>query len=530
MTAPERLFRLVSVAEMRALEASVMSGGVSELELQERAGLGVAEETARLRRRPGSVVALVGKGNNGRDAVVAARELARRGWRASLWLAPGHSVTEQELESLTSQGIAWQPISEEGETPALAEALADADVVLDGLLGVGARGAMRSPLAEVTRALNEISGQGDGPRVVAVDVPSGIDADTGEVAGEAVRADVTVTLGAVKTGLLRFPGADLVGRLELREIWVEHSDEDDYDPPRVIWQGDHPEPPRRSAASHKYDHGRVLIIGGSARYVGAPFLAAAAAARSGAGLVIIGAPDSVQRVASIRLPEATYTEQPVEPEHDADGALAAIEPLLRSVNAAVIGPGLGRSDGARRFLQGFFEQRAALEKPPPTVVDGDALTLLSEWDGWTTRVGSGLVLTPHHGEMSRLRGIPSTEIASSPWDIALDSALRWGQVVILKGPFTAVASGGGTALVYPHANPALATAGTGDVLAGLTGGLLAQGMFTGEAGALAVWTHAESAARVVRRRRWRTLLASDLLPEIPRVLGQRRGAPPPAWT
>jgi NAD(P)H-hydrate epimerase len=222
----------------------------------------------------------------------------------------------------------------------------------------------------------------------------------------------------------------------------------------------------------------------------------------------------------MQLPEATYTEQPVEPERDPDAALAAIVPALEAMSAVVIGPGLGRSDGTARFLHGFFEHRAGMASPPPTVVDGDGLSLLAEWDDWESRVGSGLILTPHHGEMGRLVGQSSSVIGAAPWLLAQERARAWQQTLILKGPFSVIASAAADTWVYPWANPALATAGTGDVLAGLTGGLLAQGMPPKDAAALAVWTHAGAAARIMRRRRWRTLLASDLLTEIPRQLNQ----------
>jgi NAD(P)H-hydrate epimerase len=507
-------FRLVTVDEMRALETAAMTAGIGEHELQRRAGLAIAEVVANLRRHGGAVAGLVGKGNNGRDAVVAVADMARQGWLASLWLVPGHSVTAEELVELEARGIAINRIEAQGETPGLLPALGCANVVVDGLLGVGASGAMRSPLAGVAETLNALTPR---PAVVAVDVPSGVDADTGEVPGSAVRADVTVTLGAVKTGLLRFPAANLVGRLVIRDIGIPRSANESV-AYRILSDQDHPLPPVRSPGSHKYDHGRVMVVGGSARYVGAPYLAAAAAARSGAGLVMLAAPDSVQRVASIQLPEATYTEQAVEPERDPEAALTALAATLESANAAVIGPGLGRSDGAARFLRMFFERRATMASPPPTVVDGDALSLLAEWDGWHSLVGPGLILTPHHGEMGRMLGQRSSEIATAPWSLARERARDWQQTIILKGPFSIIASPSGDTWVYPWANPALATAGTGDVLAGLTGGLLAQGMAPAQASRLAVWAHARAAERVIRRHRWRTLLASDLLPQIPRVL------------
>jgi NAD(P)H-hydrate epimerase len=303
----------------------------------------------------------------------------------------------------------------------------------------------------------------------------------------------------------------------IRDIGLQESAQASI-PYRILSDDDHPLPPVRLPGTHKYDHGRVMVVGGSARSVGAPYLAAAAAARSGAGLVVLAGPDSVQRVASIQLPEATYTDRPVEPERDPEEALAALMPALETMDAVVIGPGLGRSDGSARFLRMFFEHRAAMASPPATVVDGDALSLLAEWDGWESRVGGGLVLTPHHGEMGRLLSRPSNAIGDSPWFLARERAREWQQTIILKGPFSVIAAPVGDTWIYPWANPALATAGTGDVLAGLTGGLLGQGMPAADAAALAVWTHASAAARIVRRRRWRTLLASDLLTQIPRQL------------
>jgi hydroxyethylthiazole kinase-like uncharacterized protein yjeF len=510
-------FRLVSVDEMRALEGAAVQAGTAERELQERAGIAIADVVTDEITRPGRIEALVGRGNNGRDAMVAARNLARRGWATHLWLAPGHTVEPHELSSLSTLGVTWSPVSREGETPGLEISLSAADVVLDGLLGVGARGPMRAPLSGVAETVNRVTERGGSPLVVAVDVPSGIDADTGEASGATVRADITVTLGAVKTGLFHTPASDLMGRLEVRGIGIQPEALKDL-PYRILTDDARPALPARSTGSHKYNFGRLLIVGGSARYVGAPYLAAAAGARSGAGLIMLAAPESVQRVASIQLPEATYTEQWVEPERDPDTALNIVVPLLSVVNAIVIGPGLGRSDGANAFLRGLLVARGTLESPPPMVLDGDALSLLGDWPEWPDVAGANLVLTPHHGEMGRLLNRASKEIAIRPWEIARSSAVGWQQVVTLKGPFTAIAQPGGETWVYPRANAALATAGTGDVLAGTIGGLLAQGMAPAEAARLGVWAHAAAAREIIRRHSWRTLLASDLLLEIPRVL------------
>lgn len=510
-------FRLVSVGEMRALEAAAVRAGTAERELQERAGLAIADVAQRTRRRPGRVAALVGRGNNGRDAMVAARDLVSRGWRAHLWLAPNHTVEPHELAALADLGVTWSDLPSGGADPSLESSLASSELVLDGLLGVGARGPMRSPLREAAETLNGVSTAGLGPLVLAVDVPSGIDADSGEVPGTAVRADVTVTLGAVKAGLLRFPAAELVGRLEIRGIGIPPEAMGAL-PFRILTDDQRPATPARPLSAHKYDFGRVMVIGGSARYVGAPCLAAAAAARSGAGLVMLAGPESVRQVASIQLPEATYAEQTVTPETDPDQAASVIEANLGSVSAIVLGPGLGRSENTARFLRQVLTARGTLDTPPPTVVDGDALSLLGEWPEWVSVSGPGLILTPHHGEMGRLLGTPAREVNQEPWSVARAQAQAWGQVVVLKGPFTAIVGPDGETWIHPGANPALATAGTGDVLAGTIGGLVAQGLAPLPAALLGVWAHARAARRVLRRHGWQTLLASDLLPAVPGVL------------
>ena len=343
-----------------------MTAGVSELELQERAGLGVADVVAGIRRRAGTVEALVGKGNNGRDAVVAASDLARRGRQTNLWLAPDHTVTPGELEALTARQITFSHIepSGRGEVLGLRAALVSANVVLDGLLGVGAKGPMRSPLSRVTETLNEVTSEPKHPLVVSVDVPSGIDADTGEVPGLAVRADVTVTLGAVKTGLLGFPAADLVGQLVIHGIGVLDSAQQSI-PSRIHITGtDRPSPPPRSAGSPQVQpwprHDRRRIGTLRRRPI---------SRRRGGGALGRGTRHSGQlRIPSSVSRRSSYPRRPTRSSPwSLSGTRMRRSPQLPravdSIDAIVIGPGLGRSEGAARFLRLFFQHRAALPSP-----------------------------------------------------------------------------------------------------------------------------------------------------------------------
>ena len=285
--------------------------------------------------------------------------------------------------------------------------------------------------------------------------------------------------------------------------------------------------PARPRSGHKWSFGAVLVVAGSEQYLGAPYLAGAGAARSGCGLVVFAATPRRQAVLAGLLPEATYAPLPDDDVAGApDAALERLLPFTERAHAVLIGPGLGRSPAVTSFVVRFLEALAVRRPALPVVVDADGLYALSEVDGWWDRVASPLVLTPHHGEMQRLTGAPREEIARSPWDVALRAARRWRQVVVLKGPFTVIAEPRGQGWVLPAANPALATGGTGDVLAGLVAGLLAQSASPVAAAQAAVFVHSQSARHLLVERRWDTLLAGDLLTAIPVVTAAlRRDAP-----
>ena len=536
---------IVSVEEMRALESAAVATGTPELELQERAGRVVADvvrtrlaDLVEQRGAPGGagtggrVVALVGAGNNGRDAAVAARHLAAGGHSVALWLWTRHGLSDGELAQLGGMGVEVRPLGTDRSTidgdyrklrkplDDLRAALDAADVVVDGLLGVGSRGPMRFDLAGVAAVVNEARASGPTLYVVAVDVPSGLDADTGAAPGTVVRADETVTFGAIKAGLLRFPGAELVGRVTVRPIGlpdeaVERQAVRVLDPAAVA-----PLVPRRPLDSHKYRFGRLLVVAGSDQYVGAAGLGSAAAARAGCGLVGLVSTEAVKQVLAVRLPEATYPATLRDVEGDPEGAARTTAELLPDQQALLIGPGLGRAETTDRFLRALLRANAASERPTPTVIDADALSLLGGWASWWEQIGPGNVVTPHAGEMARLIGETGLDHDAAPWDLARHWAEHWQQVVVLKGPFTTVAGPDGRAWVWPRANPALATGGTGDVLAGLTAGLLAQGLEPFDAARLGVVVHALAGEAVVQERGWRTLLASDLVDLIPRVLAE----------
>lgn len=501
--------KIVSVEEMRRLENAAFASGVSEAQLQRRAGEAVAEEVFAL-IRPGERVAVaVGHGNNGRDGAVAAEWLLGRGVSIDIVLAPRHAVTSDELTHLRAIGAAVVASEDQSSVQA---ALSSAAVCVDALSGIGVTGALREPLASLAGQLNATR---EHARIVALDLPSGVNADTGEVPGEAVWADVTVTLGGVKQGLLRFPAAERVGRLVAREIGIPPEAEEDL-PYRVLQQHELSAlVPARPLDAHKYRFGRVLVIAGCDRFLGAPVLCAGGSARAGAGLVTVASSRDVRLNVARHLPEVTFTEADI---HSGDGAIAArtVEPYLRSHDAAVIGPGLGRGPATTVFVAEVLRLRG-LEHA--TVIDADGLVALSEIEDWAKLVGANTVLTPHAGELERLVG-HALEVGEPLWVHAAQLAKRWGCILLAKGAFTCVAGPDGGVSVWPRANPALATGGTGDVLAGVLGGLMAQGVSAWDAARLAVGVHGTAASRVTNMRGWRTLLASDLFDELPAVLAE----------
>lgn len=455
-----RLLPLLTAAETRAAEEA-HPGSLDEL--MERAGTAVAELV--LRSYPGRVTVVCGKGKNGGDGKVCARVLG----------GAGRDVTV--VESVGDLG-----------TP---------DVIVDALLGIGLEGPPREDAARMIELIN-----GAGRPVVAIDVPSGVNASTGEVSGAAVRATATVTFGAAKVGLAVSPGrlhagSVTVAPLGLRPREHEHS----LVPASVLL-----DVPRKQTQSTKYSAGSVLVVGGSRGLTGAPQLAARAAFRADAGYVAVAAPESTLPVLEASLLEAVKLPLP----EDGSGRLVprAAEPILEAAekaDAVAIGPGLGRS-GATVELVSILLQRLDL----PVVLDADALWELSPFAR-----SAPTVLTPHTGELARLLGTDAREIDAHRLDAVRRAASRFGSIVLLKGADTLVAAPRTGVLVATYGTPALATAGTGDVLTGVVAAFLAKGMEAQQAAAAAAVAHGVASELVEPQA---GVVASDLLPELRRAL------------
>ena len=500
-----------AVAEVRTAESALMAR-LPEGALMQRAASGLAAACAgllaRAARPPGTaatrgvygsrVVVLAGSGDNGGDALHAGARLAARGAVVTA-IAAGSRVHEGGTSALLGSGGRLIEASDDRARPAIAAA----DLIIDGLLGIGGRGGLRDPGAWLAAAAGRSRGL-----VVAVDLPSGIDADTGEAAGAAAQADVTVTFGTWKPGLLIDPGASHAGVVELVDIGLGRY----LGPPAVAaaqaadvaaWL------PRPAAESDKYRRGVLGIVAGSDRFTGAAQLSVGAAVRGGAGMVRLVSAPPAAAVVRQSWPEAVITTT-------GDTTGGQVIKAAGQVQAWVAGPGMGTGEPAADLLA------AVLATSLPVLVDADGLTVLSAHRGLLSRSAPTL-LTPHAGELARLLGADRADIESRRLRYATQAAAELGCTVLLKGSTTVIASpaGGHPVMVNPTGTSWLATAGSGDVLSGLAGALLAQGLDPLRAAAAGAYLHG-IAARLAAEGA--PIGASDVIGALPAAIRTVAGA------
>ena len=516
--------RVLSVDEMRAIERRADTEfGLDSATLMEQAGRSVAEA---LRARLGGdlrglrVVTLVGPGNNGGDGRVMNRFLSEWGALVTSWRWRDNMLELAQGEKPAGDDLAG-----------LRAALAEADVVADALLGTGhARPLdprMRQALALVgeLRAQSAYTGYGrPRPFTLAVDLPSGLNADTGALDEGALPADLTVTLAFPKTGLILFPGAGALGELAVGSIGLPAEMEIPAGLSMLSVAEARALLPTRPADSNKGTYGKVMAVAGSPAYIGEAALCGAAAARVGAGLVTIATTPERASVYATSLPDVTYLLLPPDDADPAERARTLLEGLS-GYRALVVGPGLSQAPGIKPWLLAVIAGLRALpaERRPRLLVDADGLNTLATVDHWWQLLPEGTIITPHPGEMARLRG--GERVSSGGADrleVAAQTARDWNLTVILKGACPLIAGPDGALRVNWSPNPALATAGTGDVLSGVIGGLLAQGLAPYDAASLGVCLHGLAGARVRDRLGEAGAIAPDLLPELPLAIRQLR--------
>lgn len=515
---------IVSIDQMRDLEARADRDlGLSSPVLMENAGRSAADL---FRGWAGTIegknaVLLIGPGNNGGDGLVIARHLKNWGARVTLYL-----WKEQQI---VLGGVGGLSIPVRDDLKHLRVALASADFVFDAILGTGRSRSLDPTMREALAQVRDERQKRADLRVVAVDLPTGVNADTGEADEGAIAADLTITLAYPKLGLFFFPGAALVGDLLVGDIGLPAGFADAIQLEMLTDGLVREALPARPLESNKGTYGKVMVLAGSPPYPGSAYLAGTAAGRIGAGLITIAVGPEMLPIYSVKLAEATFAPLPDEQASPEDRARALLH-ALEGYRALVMGPGLGRSEATRAFLLRVLDGVRAMPEAerPRLLVDADGLNNLSTVERWWEHLPKESILTPHPGEMGRLCGGQHTSGGGPErLEIAQAKAREWGQVVVLKGACTIIAAPDGRARINWRGNPALATAGTGDVLAGTIGGLLAQGMPPYEAASAGVYLHSRAGSIACETLGDAGLLAGDLLPLLPvarKQIGAKGGA------
>ena len=509
--------KLLSAEQMKEIDRRATGEYlIPGLLLMENAGLRVLETIEGLVAdlRTTRVIILAGKGNNGGDGLVVARHLVNAGARVDIFLLgePQNMSSDAYINySILSKMTRIAPLMGDEDLDRLMVALLSVDIIVDAIYGIGFRGSLNDLETRVAKMVNWSQAT-----TVAVDIPSGLEADTGKVHGMAIKADYTITFALPKLGLILEAGRNYAGTLSVADISIPHDlleSEDcqinliDAAMVKKLLE------PRR-AESHKGTYGHVLVAGGSAGMTGAVIMTSCAALRSGAGLVTAALPESLLPILGASLMEvmgqalAETGEAFISLE-----ALPALENLMGIVSVIAIGPGMSRYREANAILHFILEKSGI-----PILIDADGLNALEGNTAILKNRQVPIVITPHPGEMARLTGLSIDEIQLNRLDVARKYAVEWGVTVVLKGNRTAVASSTGEAFINITGNPGMATAGSGDVLSGIISSFIAQGMKAQSAAVAGVYVHGKAGDRAAETTGQRGLVAGDLLNNLPHIL------------
>jgi NAD(P)H-hydrate epimerase len=546
--------KVVTVEQMRTIEAASDAAGHTYTAMMERAGQAFAEALMAWRKmEERRVLVLVGPGNNGGDGLVAARHLSQAGVDVICYLTRARDPGDDEnFRQLLESEVTCAGADDDQGGQLLRRLAARADVVVDALLGTGIELPVKGTVAKVLKAVREVvdrrgqrqpqglvrlrgvpeSSQRGHPLVAAVDGPSGLDFDTGALDESALPADLTVTFAYPKQGHFRFPGAAAVGELVVADIGTDPKLAADISLEVATSQMLRAWLPARPPDAHKGTFGRALIVAGSTNYTGAAGLAGAAAVRGGAGLVTLALPAAIHGTVAAGLAEATYLLLPHELGVITGPAAEILTEHMEEYDAMLVGPGLGREPETASFLERLLTGSAQRRRPgflhtdkhpsqqillPPLVVDADGLNILAELSDWPARLPSGTVLTPHPGEMARLMGSSIADIQADRVEAARRQAKDWGNTIVLKGAYTVVAAPDGRTVLEPFANAGLATGGTGDVLAGIIVALRAQGLGPFEAAVAGAYLHGLAGELARKNLSSAGMAAGDLIRFLPQA-------------
>lgn len=507
--------KIATPDQMREIDkVAIGSIGIPGIVLMENAAVRVVEEIeaslGAVRGR--NILILAGKGNNGGDALAVARHLFNRGARVSLFITAAKAeITGDAAINLSIVSNMMIPTAELVEEVMLDEfkaSLSSAELVADGIFGTGFKGSITGFIGDVIDLVNC-----SGKPVISIDIPSGVNGTTGEVSGSCIRASKTVTLVLPKPGLVMHPGCEYTGELVVADIGIplEVINGSDIQLNLLDEQFVSDLIPQRKSNSNKGDYGKVLIITGSRGMTGAGCLAAGAALRSGSGLVYLGVPKSLTGIYN-----STVREAVVLPAEDNDRGCIAKESLryllqqMEGKSAVALGPGLSVNEDISFVVSHIVENSKV-----PLVLDADALNAISSDISILARLKAETVITPHPGEMARLTGLSIADIQKDRLNTARSFAAKWGVITVLKGSRTVVALPDGTTYINPTGNAGMATAGMGDVLAGIIASLIAQGLKPGDAAAAGVYIHGLAGDQAALEKGLHGLTAGDVIEQLP---------------
>ncbi|MDO9534693.1 MAG: NAD(P)H-hydrate dehydratase [Bacillota bacterium] len=518
--------KIVTGTKMAQIDREAISRfEIPGLILMENAGLQVVRFIQRLRPELKEIKAVIlcGKGNNGGDGFVIARHLRRLGCRVETWAMGG--LSEYKGDAAANYNILLKDGYEiyragEKDLPASLRDLRSADLVVDALLGTGIQRNVSEPYEEIITAVN-----GTRALIVAVDIPSGISADSGEVMGAAVKAQYTVTFALPKRGLLLFPGAEYAGKVIVTDIGIpkELTSSAEISENLITGHFVQNQLPQRALDSHKGSSGRVLILAGSTGMTGAAALAGEAALRGGAGLVYVGTAAELSPVLEAKIKEVIVLS------FAGDGRGNLVEKdaseIINKANSCqvlALGPGLKGGWETLKLLKSLILGEISV----PVLVDAGGLSALSLDAGLLLQKKVPFILTPHPGEMSRLLGISTDQVQKERWELASRQAREWETVLVLKGAYTVIAMPDGEIYINPTGNPVLSTAGTGDLLTGIIAALVAQGLEPGKAAVCGAYLHGLSADLLAAGSGGRGFTAGDILEFLPAAINETSGLSP----
>jgi len=509
--------KLVTSEEMRRIDRKAIEEiGIPSIVLMENAGLKIADA---IEKKYGPlkgkyVYIFAGSGNNGGDGMVVARHLFNQKVKAKIFLLAekknikGDAATN--LAITEKMGIPMREITSPAFMESLEKELAKADIVIDALLGTGAKGAPRGLMKKVIDLINKHS-----KNTVAVDIPTGVGADRGEVRGEAIKAEYTVSLAYPKRGLYLYPGMDYAGEIEIADIGIPTGlEEDKINSELLTLAGISKKLFFRKPSSHKGSFGHLLVIAGSPGMTGAASLTALSALRVGAGLVTLGIPEDLNPILETKLTEVMTLPLPQSKDKTlCREGFEKIKDFSQKCKAMAIGPGISSTKQTKELISTIIDQLDI-----PLVIDADGINVLAGELSLLKKYKASLIITPHPGEMGRLVGASVEEIQKDRIRSAVALAKKIGAIVVLKGARTVIASKEGNSWVNLTGNPGMATGGSGDILTGIIGGLLTQKLSSLEAAKTGVYLHGYAADLAAQKKGEISLIASDTLETIPEAI------------